>query len=29
VQKWRGKPEEINGKKVEVVSIESFEFQLR
>lgn len=29
VEKWRGKPEEINGKKVEVVSIESFEFQLR
>jgi TonB family protein len=29
VQKWRGKPEEINGRKVEVVSTESFEFQLR
>lgn len=29
VQKWRAKPEQINGKNVEVVSTFSFEFQLR
>jgi len=29
VQKWRAKPEQINGKNVEVVSTVSFEFQLR
>ena len=28
VQKWRAKPEQINGKTVEVVSTMSFEFQL-
>ena len=29
VQKWRAKPEQVNGKNVEVVSTVSFEFQLR
>jgi TonB family protein len=29
IQKWRGKPEQINGKNVEVVSTRSFDFQLR
>jgi len=29
VQKWRAKPEEVNGKAVEVVSTVSFDFQLR
>ena len=29
VQKWKAKPEQINGKTVEVVSTVSFEFQLR
>jgi outer membrane biosynthesis protein TonB len=28
VQRWRAKPEQINGKNVEVVSTVSFEFQL-
>ncbi len=28
IQRWRGKPEQINGKTVEVVSTVSFEFQL-
>jgi TonB family protein len=29
VHKWRAKPEQVNGKNVEVVSTVSFEFQLR
>lgn len=29
VQKWRAKPEQVNGKPVEVVSTVSFDFQLR
>lgn len=29
IQKWRAKPEQINGKNVEAVSTVSFEFQLR
>jgi TonB family protein len=29
VQKWRAKPEQVNGKAVEVVSTVSFDFQLR
>ncbi len=29
VRNWRGKPEQINGKNIEVVSTKSFEFQLR
>ena len=29
IQKWRGRPVQINGKNVEVVSTQSFEFQLR
>jgi outer membrane biosynthesis protein TonB len=29
VQKWKAKPEQINGKTVDVVSTVSFEFQLR
>jgi TonB family protein len=29
IQKWRGRPEQINGKNVEVVTTRSFEFQLR
>jgi TonB family protein len=28
IQKWRAKPEQVNGKNVEVVSIVSFDFQL-
>ncbi len=29
IRRWRGKPAQINGKSVEVVSTVSFEFQLR